>query len=166
MSLQPAWQLSFGFLGSKPVLVQPVEELLTSDAGLLPIREFDEQLDFAAQFVAAIDDPRQPHFVTHCYAEMVRMRIYGILAGYADQNDHDLLRYDPVFKLLAGRRPSDHELASQPTLSRFENAISVRSLRRLQKGRYAPRAYRNFARGTPSRGRAEWARSALGSNEK
>ena len=63
---------------------------------------------------------------------MGRSRIYGILAGYADQNDHDQLRYDPVFKLLAGRRPSDDELASQPTLSRFENAIDIPSLWRLQ----------------------------------
>ena len=60
------------------------------------------------------------------------MRIYGILAGYADQNDHDVLRYDPVFKLLAGRSPDDQHLASQPTLSRFENAIDIPSLRRLQ----------------------------------
>jgi hypothetical protein len=54
------------------------------------------------------------------------------LADYADQNDHDVLRSDPVFKLIAGRSPNDHDLASQPTLSRFENAIDVPSLRRLQ----------------------------------
>jgi hypothetical protein len=51
---------------------------------------------------------------------MVRARVYGILAGYADQNDHDTLRADPVFKLLADRSPDDDDLASQPTLSRFE----------------------------------------------
>jgi hypothetical protein len=63
---------------------------------------------------------------------MVRMRIYGILADYADQNDHDTLRYDPVFKLIAGRSPDDKDLASQPTLSRFENAIDIPSLWRLR----------------------------------
>jgi hypothetical protein len=63
---------------------------------------------------------------------MVRARVYGILAGYADQNDHDTLRADPVFKLIADRSPDDDDLASQPTLSRFENAISIKSLKRLR----------------------------------
>jgi hypothetical protein len=63
---------------------------------------------------------------------MARMRIYGILAGYEDLNDHDTLRSDPIFKLVAGRVPSDDDLASQPTLSRFENSIGVRSLFQLQ----------------------------------
>jgi hypothetical protein len=128
MILQSAWQKSFGFLGSKPIVVEPIEEHLTSDAGLLPIRQFDEQTGLTAQFAAALRDPRFGPFVDHSFAEMARMRIYGILAGYADQNDHDQLRYDPVFKLLAGRQPSDDELASQPTLSRFENAINIASL--------------------------------------
>jgi hypothetical protein len=105
---------------------------LTSDAGLLPIRQFDEQIGLTAEFAAALRDPRFGPFVDHSFAEMARMRIYGILAGYADQNDHDQLRYDPVFKLLAGRRTSDDELASQPTLSRFENAINIPSLWRLR----------------------------------
>jgi hypothetical protein len=119
-------------LGSKPVVVEPVEEHLTSDAGLLPIRQFDEQIGCTAEFAAALRDTRHGPFVDHSFTEMSRSRIYGILAGYADQNDHDQLRYDPVFKLLAGRRPSDDELASQPTLSRFENAIDIPSLWRLQ----------------------------------
>jgi hypothetical protein len=63
---------------------------------------------------------------------MVRSRVYGILAGYEDQNDHDTLRADPVFKLIADRSPDATELASQPTLSRFENAISIKSLKRLR----------------------------------
>jgi len=132
MSLQSAWQMSFGFLGSKAIRVEPIEEHLSSDAGLLPIREFDQRLGLTAQFAAALHDLRHGPFVDHSYAEMVRMRIYGILAGYADQNDHDQLRFDPVFKLLAGRQPLDDELASQPTLSRFENAIDIPSLWRLR----------------------------------
>jgi hypothetical protein len=132
MILQSAWQKSFGFLGSKPIVIEPIEEHLTSDAGLLPIRQFDEQIGLTAEFAAALRDPRFGPFVDHSFAEMARMRIYGILAGYADQNDHDQLRYDPVFKLLAGRQPSDDELASQPTLSRFENAINIASFWRLR----------------------------------
>ena len=60
------------------------------------------------------------------------MRVFGILAGYPDQNDHDTLRRDPVFKLVAGRSLDEDDLASQPTLSRFENAIDVKSLLRLR----------------------------------
>src|SRR5262249_19173273 len=53
-------------------------------------------------------------------------------AGYFDQNNHDTLRADPVFKLVAGRSPEEDDLASQPTLSRFENAIFIKSLKRLR----------------------------------
>jgi hypothetical protein len=132
MILQSVWQKCFDFLPAKPIFVQPVAAALTSDAGLLPIRQFDEQLGFTAQFVEALEDPRSPRQVGHTFAEMARARIYGILADYEDQNDHDMLRSDPVFKLIAGRRPSDPDLASQPTLSRFENAITIASLNRLR----------------------------------
>jgi hypothetical protein len=58
--------------------------------------------------------------------------VYGILADYVDQNDHDTLRCDPIFKLIAGRSPEGPDLASQPTHSRFENAVSIAALRRLR----------------------------------
>lgn len=132
MIIQAAWQKTFEFLGRKPVVVQPSEPELTSDAGLLPIRELDERLGLTAQFAAALTDPRQERRSEHTFLEMVRMRIYGVLADYADQNDHDRLRFDPVFKLLAGRSLADDPLASQPTLSRFENAIDIASLGRLR----------------------------------
>jgi hypothetical protein len=63
---------------------------------------------------------------------MVSSRINGILAGHEGQNRHDTLRAGPVFKLLADRSANENDPASQPTLSRFENAISVRSLKRLR----------------------------------
>jgi Transposase DDE domain group 1 len=117
MSLQSAWQLSFSFSGAKPIVVEPVDEHSTSDAGLLPVRQFDERRGLTRQFAAAVQDLRHRPFVEHTVEEMVRMRVYGIVAGYADQNDHDQLRFDPVFKLVAGRQPDARELASQPTLS-------------------------------------------------
>ena len=131
MSLQSVWQTCFGFFG-KPVVVKPAEAELTSDAGLLPIRQFDEVIGLTEQFTAALTDPRFQPSVLHPLLEMVRMRLFGMLADYPDQNDHDVLRSDPVFKLIAGRSPAEDDLASQPTLSRFENAIDVKSLRRLQ----------------------------------
>jgi hypothetical protein len=132
MSLQSAEQLSFGFLGSKAIILEAVDEPLSCDAGLLPIRQFDEAWGLTAQFAAALRDVRYQVSVAHTFAEMVRMRIYGIFAGYADQNDHDKLRSDPIFKLVAGRLPSAPDLASQPTLSRFENAVDIPSLWRLR----------------------------------
>lgn len=131
MIIQTVWRKSFGFFG-KPVVVEPSEASLTSDAGLLPIRQFDETIGLTEQFAAALTDLRYQPSVEHSLLEMVRMRIFGILADYPDQNDHDVLRSDPVFKLLSGRSLDADDLASQPTLSRFENAVDVKSLRRLQ----------------------------------
>jgi hypothetical protein len=93
-----------------------------------PLRQFDQRIGLTRAFADALDDPRDPDLTEHPFLEMVRSRVYGILAGYADQNDHDTLRADPVFKLIADRSPEDHDLASQHTLSRFENAISIKSL--------------------------------------
>ena len=132
MDSQGVWQERFVFFSQVPVVVEPVEAFLSTDAGLLPIRQLDEALGLTKQFAAALIDPRIGNALTHSYLEMTRSRVYGILAGYEDQNDHDALRSDAVFKLIAGRSPEDKDLASQPTLSRFENAIGPRSLVRLQ----------------------------------
>jgi len=134
VSIQSVWQKSFDFFGSKSIVVEPAAGELTSDAGLLPIRQFDQQIGLTARFAEAISgcDLRYEPFVEHRLDEMLRVRVYGILADYADQNDHDVLRSDPVFKLLAGRLPTDDALASQPTLSRFENAVDIASLFRLR----------------------------------
>jgi len=132
MSSQGAWQQTFGFLGQRPIVVEPVDAHLSTDAGLLPIRQFDELLGLTEQFAGALLDRRCGPGLKHSYLEMTRSRVYGMLAGYEDQNDHDALRSDAVFKLIAGRLPEDDDLASQPTLSRFENAITPRSLFRLQ----------------------------------
>lgn len=124
--------MSFDFLGSRPVEVEISDSPLSSDAGLLPIAQFDDHIKLTAQFAAALRDDRDPTSVTHTRLSMVRQRVYGILAGYEDQNDHDTLRSDPVFKLIAGRLPADVDLASEPTLSRFENAVSIADLWRLR----------------------------------
>jgi hypothetical protein len=99
---------------------------------LLPSRDFDQRIGLTRAFADALDDPRDPDLVEHTFLDMVRARVYGILAGYEDQNDHDILRADPAFKLLADRSPTDDDLASQPTLSRFANAITIQSLKRLR----------------------------------
>ncbi|MEE9184879.1 MAG: IS1380 family transposase [Acidimicrobiia bacterium] len=128
---QTVAQLCFGFFSRLPIVVEPKEVSVSSDTGILPIRQFDSQLGFSDRFIACLNDPRDPDLTRHGFAEMVRQRIYGIHAGYEDCNDHDTLRGDPVFKLVAGRRPDDDDLASQPTLSRFENVIDIPSLWKL-----------------------------------
>jgi len=131
MSLQSASSARFTF-SPLPITLTPSDALLSSDAGLLPIRQFDERLGFSQQLADALDDPRDPDLIEHTVPALLRARLYGILAGYEDQNDHDALRTDPVFKLVAGRLPTEADLASQPTLSRFENSVSIKSLKRLR----------------------------------
>jgi hypothetical protein len=130
--IQSAWPKVLPLGTSRPVVVEVSTGRLTSDAGLLPIREFDRRIGFTERLAAALHDPRRAASVEHTFPEMFRARLFGVIAGYEDQNDHDLLRGDPVLKLVAGRDPDGADLASQPTLSRFENAIDVPSLNRLR----------------------------------
>src|SRR3954447_1798309 len=132
MSIPPAGLFAFDFFEPLPIRIEVSEAPLTSDAGLLPLRQFDERIGLTKQFATVLDDPRDPELTEHTFLEMVRMRVFGILAGYEDQNDHDTLRTDPAFKLIADRLPEDAPLASQPTLSRFENRIDIASLKRLR----------------------------------
>ena len=130
MSIHGVWQRTFSFFGEKAVVVEQGSTQLSSDAGLLVVREFDEQIRWTEQFATALRDRRAD--AEHSLLDMVRMRVYGVLADYEDQNDHSTLRSDPVFKLIAGRAPDAPDLASQSTLSRFENAVDVASLNRLR----------------------------------
>jgi hypothetical protein len=132
VSIQTAWQATFDFFADLPIIVEPSRAQLTSDAGLLVFREFDQHLGFTEQFANALGDVRDVELVDHTMLEMVRSRVFGVLADYEDQNDHDTLRHDPLFKILAGRQPDDSPLASQPTLSRFENSIAIAALKRLR----------------------------------
>jgi Transposase DDE domain group 1 len=132
MSLHSAPLFSFDFLPTRPVELEISSNPLTSDAGLLPVRQIDQILRLTEQFAAALDDRRDLNLTRQSVLSMVRQRIYGILADYEDQNDHDTLRYDPLFKLVADRLPDGPDLASQPTLSRFENAVTIADLWRLR----------------------------------
>jgi hypothetical protein len=132
LSIQTVPLFAFDFLPSRPVEIEVSTAPLTSDAGLLPVRQLDGHIRLTEQFAAALEDRRDPILVQQSLLSMVRQRIYGILADYEDQNDHDTLRSDPVFKLVADRLPDDPDLASQPTLSRFENAVSIPDLWRLR----------------------------------
>ena len=119
MSSQGAEQLSFDFVPHLPIVVQPSEGQICSDAGLLPLRQFDHRWKYTDRMARCLRDPKPDR--EQSLLSMLRQRVFGILAGYEDCNDHDTLRTDPLFKLLADRLPDGKPLASQPTLSRFEN---------------------------------------------
>lgn len=131
MSLQGVLPFVLDFLPRKPIEIEVSRAQLTGDAGLLPIRQFDEAIRLTQRFAAALADARTGD-VRHSNLSLVRQRIYGILADYEDQNDHDALRSDPAFKLVCDRLPDGRDLASQPTLSRFENAVTIADLKRLR----------------------------------
>ena len=110
MILHDVWQVTFSCFSEKPVVVEPVEENISTDAGLLIFGEWDRKLKLTEGFAQQLDDPRRKP--DHSVLEMVRSRTFGILAGYEDQNDHEALRSDAVFKLLVDRSPEDNDLAS------------------------------------------------------
>lgn len=119
-------QLSFPGLADRPVVVQRQAGQMTSDAGLVPLAEFDRRWRLSERIAGCLVDARSDP--QHSLLEMLRQRLFGILADYEDCNDHDALRLDPVFKLVAGRTVDDDPLASQPTLSRFENSVRAGQL--------------------------------------
>lgn len=129
MSSQGVEQLAFDFFPQMPVVVQPSEGRISSDAGLLPLRQFDQRWKYTNRMVNCLCDPKPSR--RQSLLSMLRQRLFGIAAGYEDCNDHDTLRDDPIFKLLADRMPEDEPLASQPTLSRFENGVTPAMLQKL-----------------------------------
>lgn len=104
---------------------------LSSQGGLLALREVERRLGVADRLAACLNDPRAPERVQHRLAEIIRFRVLMIAAGYEDGNDADALRGDPMFKLALERLPSDDALCSQPTISRLENLPDKRALLRL-----------------------------------
>lgn len=130
MVVQSAAVFGCGDWGKRKVFCQAIEQELSSDGGLLLFAQFDEKLGWTKDFASFISDRRvDPE---HSVLSIVRQRVFGILAGYEDQNDHDTLRSDPVFKLISGREPGDGDLASQPTISRLENAVTAGNLLKME----------------------------------
>ena len=97
--------------------------LLSSDGGVLLLRDGERRLGLAELLAGCIADRRDPSRIDHEIVEMLRLRMFLIAAGYEDADDCDSLRADPVFKMAVGRLPeSGDALCSQPTMSRLENA--------------------------------------------
>jgi hypothetical protein len=105
---------------------------LSSDGGVLLLREVEHGLGLAGRLASCLRDDRDPWCITHSQADMIRARMFAIACGYEDCDDLDTLRFDPAFKLACGRlSESGGDLMSQPTLSRLENLPSWRELARM-----------------------------------
>ena len=105
--------------------------LLSSDGGILMLREAEQRLRVADRLAGCIEDPRAPDQITHTLADIIRFRLLMIAAGYEDGNDANSLRVDPMFKIAHDLAPSDRELCSQSTISRLENLPDARTLLRM-----------------------------------
>lgn len=125
-------QLTFSFHSRKSVVADFSGGQITSDAGLLPIRELDHRLGWTARAASILVDPRQAAKTEHAFVEMFRQRFFGLIAGYPDCNDHDRLRDDQLLQTICDR-PAGDALASQPTLSRFENSVTARQVGQLNR---------------------------------
>ena len=105
---------------------------LTSDGGVMLLAMAERRLGVADRLARCFPDRRDPARIRHTRADMIRARIHAIACGYEDADDLDFLRTDPAFKLACGRLPeTGGDLCSQPTLSRMENAPSLKDAIRL-----------------------------------
>ena len=116
-------------LGRKKITAAFDGGRLTSNGGVVLVSLTERRLGLAGRLAAGIADPRDPAHVVHPLADILRARMLAIACGYEDADDVDHLRSDPGLKLACGRLPdSGRDLPSQPTLSRWENAPTLREI--------------------------------------
>lgn len=134
MQTEMAAPLHLAPVGDKAVDLDFDGGLLSSDAGLMLLKDPDEQLGFTRALAAVLKDSRDPRRVHFTLHDLLKQRVLQIATGYEDANDAHTLRHDPLFKLLLDRLPdTGPPLASQPTLSRFENHVSRTELYRMAR---------------------------------
>ncbi len=115
-------------VGSKKIVAQFDGGLLSSDAGVLALREVEKRLRVANRLANCIRDRRAPDQIRHTLSDIIRFRLLMIAAGYEDGNDASSLRFDPIFKMTQDLAPSARDLCSQSTISRLENLPDTRAL--------------------------------------
>jgi Transposase DDE domain group 1 len=148
--------LLFPGIFRKPVVAQFDQREGSSDGGALLLKAADRHYDLVAGLASCLRDERQAGKVDHSLRELVAQRVFSIACGYPDANDSARLSEDPIHKLLLDRDPIEgRDLASQPTLSRFENGVGVKELYRAGEflaesviGRHAKRLRRRAYRVT------------------
>ena len=123
---------SFPAVGGKKLTAAFDGGRITSDGGVMLLAAAERRIGIAQTLAPLIADPRDPALVRHSVADILRARMLAIACGYRDADDLDHLRHDPAFKLACGRLPvSGADLCSQPTVSRWENAPTLREVVRM-----------------------------------
>ena len=119
----------FPDLFNKPLIATFDQPHASSDGGAVLLKAADARYGLIDGFARCLVDDRQAGKVRHTLTDLLAQRIFGLACGYPDANDADRLADDPIHKLLLGRDPIDGDpLASQPTISRFENQVGVQAL--------------------------------------
>ena len=135
-------QESFEFAAhfSRRVVAEFSADRLTTDGGSLLLRQVDRRIHLLQRFANCFVDGRDAARVEHSVTEMVAQRTYGLALGYEDLNDHEQLRHDPLFGLLAGKRELDAALAGKSTLNRLELSPAHETGTRYHKVTYSAAA--------------------------
>jgi len=119
----------FADLFDRPLVATFDQQHASSDGGAVLLKAAERQYDLIDGFARCLVDERQPGKVRHTLADLLAQRLYGLACGHPDANDAERLANDPIHKLLLGRDPVAGEpLASQPTISRFENGRGTQAL--------------------------------------
>jgi hypothetical protein len=115
-------QFTFGFeaFGRRKIVASFDGGTISSDGGAFLLRQTDKRLNLFSRLAGCFLDGRNQKLVEHSILEMVSQRVYGLALGYEDLNDHEQLRKDPVFSILAGREDMAEPLAGKSTLNRME----------------------------------------------
>ncbi len=131
MEQNKQYSFQFASISGKKVTADFSGGDVTSDVGVLVMKETANKIGIIERLVQAIHDERHQSYVKHESAELFTQRILQIVCGYEDANDANDLRIDPGFKAACDRLPSEADLASQSTITRFENAISTKDIYRI-----------------------------------
>jgi hypothetical protein len=136
MSYSTPQQLRFPPIAGYTIRADFEGGALSSDFGALLLRGIDRQIGLTERLAAAIQDKRHQSYIDHALRDLLAQRIYQIASGYADGNDANSLRHDPLFKLSVERSPLEpaQDLASAPTFSRLEHSVDRKDLYRLTRG--------------------------------
>lgn len=123
-------KINFLPFNGKKVEAEFCDKEITSDAGLLLVREVDNKIGLIESVATLIPDLRSQSHITHSMKSMLQQRIYGLCLGYEDLNDHEQLRHDPALQVVT---ENNKALASSSTLCRLENTITLKTGAELHK---------------------------------
>ena len=114
-------EMDFGRVGRRLIEANFAGGALSSDGGLLLLKQTDRRIGLSRAVAAALSDPRDRSRITHEWRDLIAQRLYGLCCGYEDLNDHDTLRNDPLMQTAVG---TTEALGSSPTLSRLETGAT------------------------------------------